>query len=102
MDHYCGRYVCKVPLSRDTRLLTMLKITWLALASAWGMIVIWRDRTSGDSGDGLSIAEQVSLSEDNTWRFGQIFPLLLLILPLVSFFEAFYGKSLLNRTRAHS
>lgn len=37
----------------------------------------------------------MTLAEDNTWGFGQVFPLFLLILPLVSFFEAVYGEFLL-------
>ena len=82
-------------LSSDRLLLTMLKITWLALASAWGTIVIWRDRGHKDFLEGFTTAEQITLSEDNTWGFGQVVPLLLLILPLVSFFEAIYGKFLL-------
>lgn len=69
----------------------MLKITWLALASAWETIVVWRDPGHKDFLNGSSIAEQMTLSEDNTWGFGQVFPLLLLILPLVSFFEVVYG-----------
>ena len=82
-----------MPLSFDRLWLITLKITWLGLASAWGTIVIWRDRGHKDLLEGFTIAEQMTLSEDNTWGFGQVVPLLLLILPLVSFFEAIYGKS---------
>ena len=85
--------VClKQPPSSDRFLITRLKITWLALASAWGTIVIWRDR-GGSGWNDFTFAQQMTLSEDNTWGFGQVFPLLLLILPLVSFFEAVYGKT---------
>lgn len=94
MDLYSGRCVRFEPLSTDAPSLTLLKITWLALAAAWGTIVVWHDRTHANYVVGLSIAEQATLSEDNTWGFGQVFPLLLLILPLVSFFEVVYGKLL--------
>lgn len=66
------------------------EITWLGLASAWGTIVVWRDRGHRYYLLGFSSTEQMTLSEDNTWGFGQVFPLVLLVLPLVSFFEAVY------------
>ena len=50
-------------------------------------MVIWSDREGPDETD---------LLDDNTWGFGQVFPLVLLILPLVSFFEVAYGKLLLH------
>ena len=62
----------------------MLKITWLALALAWGTMVVWRDRDEGAVSGG---PEETDLLEDNTWGFGQVFPLVLLILPLVFFFR---------------
>ena len=68
----------------------MLKVTWLALATVWGTIVVWRDRERGTDS-----SEKITLSEDNTWGFGQVFPIVLLLLPLVSFSEAVYGTSLL-------
>ena len=51
--------------------------------------MVWRDRGASDS------LEQSDLPDDNMWGFGQVFPILLLILPLVSFFEVAYGKLLL-------
>lgn len=33
------------------------------------------------------------VSEENTWAFGQWFPVLLLLLPLLSMGELFYGKT---------
>ena len=88
--------VCpKQTLSPDISSLTTLKITWLALASAWGTIAVLNDRSQyieGFDTEGLDTAERKILSEDNTWGFGQIIPLVLLVLPLVSFFEIAYGK----------
>lgn len=55
-------------------------------------MVVWRDRDRGAVSGG---PEQTDLLDDNTWGFGQVFPLVLLILPLVSFFEVAYGKLLL-------
>ncbi len=71
--------------------MTMLKITWLALALAWGTLVVWRDRGHHNYMSDFDSREKHALSEDDTWGFGQIFPLVLLILPLVSFFEVVYG-----------
>ena len=53
---------------------------------------MWNDRSNYNIIVGLSSTEQMILSEDNIWGFGQILPLVLLILPLVSFFEIVYGK----------
>ena len=49
--------------------------------------MIWRDR-----GRGPNKSEQTTFCEDDAWGYGQIFPLVLLILPLVSFLEVVYGK----------
>ena len=54
--------------------------------------MVWRDR--GGASDNLN-PEQTELLDDDTWGFGQVFPLVLLILPLVSFFEVAYGKPLI-------
>lgn len=58
--------------------------------------MVWGDRGHRNYGLAFSATEQMTLSEDNTWGFGQNFPLVLLILPLVSFFEVVYGKPLLH------
>lgn len=31
-------------------------------------------------------------SEENTWGFGQMFPVILLVLPILSALETYYGK----------
>ena len=54
--------------------------------------MVWRDRGVASDNPG---PEQTDLLDDDTWGFGQVFPLVLLILPLVSFFEVAYGKPLL-------
>ena len=35
----------------------------------------------------------VSVSEDNRWGFGQVMAVILVITPLLSFFEVAYGES---------
>ena len=54
-------------------------------------MVVWRDRGVESDSPG-----QTDLLDDNMWGFGQVFPLVLLILPLVSFSVVAYGKLLLS------
>lgn len=63
----------------------MPKITWLALASIWRTLAVLYDRGFGNE-------TQIFPSDDNTWGFGQAVPLVLVILPFVSFFEVAYGE----------
>ena len=74
------------------------KITWLAMALAWGTIRIITDRginfaiqnSDPSTGTGQDISD--AISEDNIWGFGQVVAVALVVLPLFSFFEAIYGK----------
>ena len=52
----------------------------------WGTLAVLTDR------DAWNTASPAVLSDDNTWGFGQVLPMMLLILPFVSFFEVAYGE----------
>ena len=58
------------------------QILWLAFALAWGTTRLFFTR---------SIAEQDTFKE-NTWGFGQLIPVILLALPILSIGESYYGK----------
>ena len=62
----------------------MLQITWLAVALVWGTIAVLRDRNGPDA--------EGALSEQNAWSFGQIVPVVLLLLPFLALVEVFYGE----------
>ena len=64
----------------------MLQITWLTLALAWGTISVLRDRNN------LSYDQEGFLSEQNAWSFGQIVPVVLLLLPFLALVEVSYGE----------
>ena len=66
----------------------MLKIIWLSAALAWGAIRVYADRYPLQP-DGLV----VTVSEENLWGFGQVFPLFLVGLPLLAIFDVIQGKS---------
>ncbi len=58
------------------------EILWLAFALAWGTRNLFNTRAySGDK-------------TENTWGFGQLFPVLLLVLPLLSIVETYHEKDL--------
>ena len=56
------------------------KIIWLASALAWGTRNL------------LMARSDAAKTEENTWGFGQMFPAILLVLPILSALETFYGK----------
>jgi len=69
------------------------EMLWLAFALAWGTRNLYVTRVyyrayiqayNGDNSD----------DSENTWGFGQLFPVLLLVLPLLSIGETYYEKTL--------
>ena len=64
----------------------MLQITWLVVALAWGTIAVLRERNipTGYQPD--------VLSEQDAWSFGQIVPVVLLLLPFLALVEVSYGE----------
>ena len=74
------------PSCSPTSLLTcrIEQILWLTFALIWGTTHIYTTR--------VAFAEQRD-SEENTWGLGQVFPVILLALPVLSMGESYYGKS---------
>ena len=70
----------------------MLQITWLTVALAWGTIAVLRDRNNMPYDPNDPDATQRILSEQNAWSFGQIVPVVLLILPFLALVEVSYGE----------
>ena len=63
----------------------MNQLLWLALALAWGTTHLLEARAQYSSSNTSNV--------ENTWGFGQTFPLILLALPILSIGESFYiGK----------
>ncbi len=56
------------------------EILWLAFALAWGTRNLFITRAYNSD------------NTENTWGFGQLFPVLLLVLPLLSILETYYGN----------
>lgn len=71
-----------VPKSHHNRtsLLISYKIIWLIFAIAWGTKNLFLTRAWS------------TMNAENTWRFGQMFPMVLLALPLLSTLETYYGE----------
>ena len=63
-------------------------LLWALLNLVWGSLQLLNPRTA--------LANQGQIEEENTFGFGQIIPLMLLALPLVAAFDAYYGKSNAN------
>ena len=61
------------------------QILWLAFALAWGTTHLFRIQKYKDEVENSS-------SDENTWGFGQVFPVILLALPMLSIAESFYGR----------
>jgi hypothetical protein len=59
------------------------QITWFTLGVYW----TWQDRTGGHSLMTNNIA-----AEEDSWGFGQIVPMLMLLLPLLQFLESWKSK----------
>ena len=74
------------------------KITWLAMALAWGSLRIFTDRKINlfvqKPDPGFKSGKDINdaISEDDVWGFGQVVAVALLLAPLFSFFETIYGK----------
>ena len=58
------------------------------MALIWGTIRVITDRSLTNS-----YSEYILKSGVSTWAFGQVIAVILLLLPLISFCEAIYGKS---------
>ena len=61
------------------------QILWLAFALAWGTTHILDTRSYMDE-------VESDTSGENTWGFGQVFPVILLALPMLSIAESYYGR----------
>ena len=57
----------------------------------WGTLEVLLDREGADVVS-PTLAELDTLSNSNTWGFGQVIPVVLLILPFLSFLEVGYGE----------
>ena len=55
----------------------------ITIGLAWGTIQLWLPR---------SILPSNVRQQEDTWGFGQLLPMLLLVLPLLAVLEHFYGK----------
>lgn len=60
-------------------------LLWVLLNLIWGSLQLLNPRTR--------VARSNAITEENDFGFGQIIPLMLLALPLVAVFEAYYGQS---------
>ena len=60
------------------------QILWLAFALAWGTTHLMNTRSYMDE-------VEIDTSGENTWGFGQLFPVILLALPMLSIAESYYG-----------
>lgn len=65
------------------------------MALVWGTIRVLEDRGDPELHQGQAVVG-VSLAEASTWGFGQIVPIVLLILPVLSFLGVLYGKFILS------
>ena len=71
---------------------------WLALALAWGTAHLFETWLPTLGIDAASPDENYVTSSDNVaseethWGFGQLLPVVLLLLPLLSIWESFAGK----------
>ena len=61
------------------------QILWLAFALAWGTMNLSITRSYVDE-------VESDTSGENTWGFGQVFPVILLALPMLSIAESYYGR----------
>ena len=60
---------------------TTLQVLWLFFALAWGTINL-----------GFTRFQHYNTNTENTLSFGQFFPLILLVLPLLNMVETYYGE----------
>ena len=61
------------------------QILWLAFALAWGTEHLFETRSLTDE-------VESDTSDENIWSFGQLFPVILLALPMLSIAESYYGR----------
>ena len=66
----------------------LVPLLWALLNLVWGSLQLLNPRTA--------LAKQGQIAEENAFGFGQIIPLMLLALPLVAAFDAYYGRSCPN------
>ena len=75
------------PRSSLVSLMVLLieQILWLAFGLAWGTTHLLYARN-------FTTQAETNTSAENTWGFGQVFPVVLLALPMLSIGESYYGK----------
>jgi hypothetical protein len=68
----------------------LLEIIWLTFAMAWGTIKVWETRAAATYNfNGETFTLNMDVLVENSWSFGQILPLILLLLPLLSMAQAY-------------
>lgn len=67
-----------------------LEVIWLSLAMSWGTIKIWNTKAiSLVSIEGYNVSLNRAVIQEEEWSFGQMLPLLLVLLPLLSMAQAY-------------
>ena len=75
---------------------------WLCLSLAWGTLRLFFARGLADNNNAAASNSQNSVAlQEDFWGFGQWTPTLLLILPCLSFAEAWLGKPFTSRKVKH-
>ncbi|KAF2019289.1 ArfGap-domain-containing protein [Aaosphaeria arxii CBS 175.79] len=68
----------------------LFEIIWLSFAVAWGSIKLYDTRRSVHyNSDAEWIDDSGDILEENIWSFGQILPLVLLLLPILGMIQAY-------------
>ncbi|KAH7120800.1 hypothetical protein B0J11DRAFT_438088 [Dendryphion nanum] len=68
----------------------LLEIFWLTFAVAWGTIKLYDTRQSaGYNSNSEWVDANKDVLEENSWSFGQILPLILLLLPILCMTQAY-------------
>lgn len=91
--------VCQpVDMTRLSDSANISQVMWLFFSLAWGTLRIFSTRQLADNDSAATSNPQNSvILQEDFWGFGQWTPTLFLILPCLSFAEAWLGKSFISR-----
>lgn len=85
--------LCNIRALIDIAQSMLGEILWLAGAIAWGSIKLWRTRVLVQLNPDVSSSDTVTFHEDlfaeDAWSFGQILPLILLLLPILAMLQSY-------------
>ncbi|KAF2748856.1 hypothetical protein M011DRAFT_476226 [Sporormia fimetaria CBS 119925] len=80
----------------------LMEIIWLSFAISWGTVKLWSTRSAVTHDvRGSNVGANQDVLEEDFWSFGQILPLVLLLLPVLAMAQTYFDNDAKSVDAAH-